>query len=569
MENKNIHIKPDEERAGGYVSKLYFDNGQFVDINKGDIVVFVGPNNVGKSQTLRDIYALCEDKKPSVVVNDIDIVKYSGKIEKMLNQISAITDNGSYKNYSGLGFDISSYAINNPAREKYYGALRLAFVAYLDTRNRLTICDPAQLINRKSAKKHPIQCAAFNSGYREWLSSNFKKAFGYDLIPFTQNGANIPLCIGDAVKFNEEFEDEQIRQETYATILESYNQVQDQGDGVKSFTGILLYLMLDYFSTYLIDEPESFLHPPQANIMGQIIGETLKADQQAFISTHSEDIIKGLIEVAPKRVKIVRITRQEDMNSFAVLNNDSLNKVWNDPLLKYSNIMTSLFHKEVILCESDSDCKIYSIIERNIKLEIGQHSETLFIHCSGKHRMAKIIQALRSLDIKVKVIPDIDVLNDQNVFKNITDAVGIEWENICKEYNIIKSNLHSPKETIDRGAFKIFISNLLDSRSNKDLSDSEIKQIYTELHLESKWDSLKKYGISALPHGDATIAFDSLNKKLKCHGIYIVPVGELECFVKKVGGHGPDWVNRLLEEYPDLNDDVYNEIKKFMREVII
>ena len=258
MENKNIYIKPDEERAGGYVSKLYFDNGQSVDINKGDIVVFVGPNNVGKSQTLRDIYALCEDKKPSVVVNDIDIVKYSGKIEKMLNQISAITDNGSYKNYSGLGFDISSYAINNPAREKYYGALRLAFVAYLDTRNRLTICDPAQLINRKSAKKHPIQCAAFNSVYREWLSSNFKKAFGYDLIPFTQNGANIPLCIGDAVKFNEEFEDEQIRQETYATILESYNQVQDQGDGVKSFTGILLYLMLDYFSTYLIDEPESF-----------------------------------------------------------------------------------------------------------------------------------------------------------------------------------------------------------------------------------------------------------------------------------------------------------------------
>ena len=90
-------------------------------------------------------------------------------MKRCLNQISAITDNGSYKNYSGLGFDISSYAINNPAREKYYGALCLAFVAYLDTRNRLTICDPAQLINRKSAKKHPIQCAAFNSVYREWL----------------------------------------------------------------------------------------------------------------------------------------------------------------------------------------------------------------------------------------------------------------------------------------------------------------------------------------------------------------------------------------------------------------
>jgi len=37
---------------GGYISKLIFNNGQIVDINENDIVVFVGPNNVGKSQSL-------------------------------------------------------------------------------------------------------------------------------------------------------------------------------------------------------------------------------------------------------------------------------------------------------------------------------------------------------------------------------------------------------------------------------------------------------------------------------------------------------------------------------------
>ena len=68
-------------------------------------------------------------------------------------------------------------------------------------------------------------------------------------------------------------------------------------------TGILLYLMLDYYSIFLIDEPESFLHPPQANIMGRIIGETLSDNQQAFISTHSEEIIKGLLEVCPESEK--------------------------------------------------------------------------------------------------------------------------------------------------------------------------------------------------------------------------------------------------------------------------
>ena len=111
-------------------------------------------------------------------------------------------------------------------------------------------------------------------------------------MPHTLNGSNIPLCIGDAVKFDKDFIDEQERMEEYAAILDTYKQVQEQGDGIKSFTRILLYLMLDYYCTFLIDEPESFLHPPQANIMGRIIGKTLRENQQAFISTHSEEIIK-------------------------------------------------------------------------------------------------------------------------------------------------------------------------------------------------------------------------------------------------------------------------------------
>lgn len=37
--------------SGGYISKLFFNNGQSVDINKNDIVEFVGPNNSGKSQS--------------------------------------------------------------------------------------------------------------------------------------------------------------------------------------------------------------------------------------------------------------------------------------------------------------------------------------------------------------------------------------------------------------------------------------------------------------------------------------------------------------------------------------
>lgn len=565
MQNTNIDTEAIVEN-GGYISKLLLNNGKEIDINKNDIVIFVGPNNAGKSQALKDIYEICETKKPSIVVKDIKIVKHTGDIKVLLEDISIVNDHGTYKNYEGLGYSFSSHSISGYSRDKYYGSVRPLFVAYLNTLNRLTISNPANLISRKAAKKNPIHYVAFDRTYREWLSENFKQAFSKELIPHTLNGSNIPLCIGDAVKFDKNFIDEQERMEEYAAILDTYKQVQEQGDGIKSFTGILLYLMLDYYCTFLIDEPESFLHPPQATIMGRIIGKTLRENQQAFISTHSEEIIKGLLDVCPERVKIVRITREEDVNEFSVLENEKFNEVWNDPLLKYSNIMTSLFHKNVILCESDSDCKFYSIIENHIKQLEGTYSETLFIHCGGKHRMAKTVMALKALNVNVKLVPDIDVMNDEKVFKGIVEAFGVEWTSIQKAYNTVVSNLHSPREEIKRNDAKTNINRVLDGSTNKVLSKGEIKSIRESIATISKWDNIKKAGCASLPAGNATVSFKKMNGILRTVGIYMVPVGELECFVKEVGGHGPEWANTVLETYPDLDNEVYDEVKKFVKQ---
>ena len=298
--------------------------------------------------------------------------------------------------------------------------------------------------------------------------------------------------------------------------------------------------------------------------MGQIIGQTLSDQQQAFISTHSEEIIKGLLEVCPDRVKIVRITREDDTNRFSILKNAEFEQVWNDPLLKYSNIMASLFHKSVVLCESDSDCKMYSIIESHIKQKQNKYSETLFIHCGGKHRMAKIITALRSLNIEVKLIADIDVLNDETVFRGIVESFGIDYNSIQTDYNNIVSNLHSSKEKVNRISTKVTINQILESSKLTDLSKKEIGEIQESVSTISKWKAIKTSGISAIPAGNATASFNKIDKLLKDKGAYIVPVGELECFIREIGGHGPEWVNAVLEKHPNLDDDVYNTISEFV-----
>ncbi len=558
--------------ADNYISCIKFNNNELLHVNKNDIVVFVGPNNVGKSQALKDIFQLTYEKGNTTVINDIKLRKGLSNICEELSELDDYTlDERGHKVFNTLGSDVvvSREYDSYYGSTKEYGIFRDIFVANLSTENRLSICYPANNISRKSRKTNPIHYAAFNGKSRKWLSDNFKKAFGEELTPNTNYGNIIPLCIGPNIRFDMEFDDEQSRQEEYARILSEYKQVQDQGDGIKSFTGILLYLMVEYYHTFLIDEPESFLHPPQANIMGRVIGESLSDNQQAFISTHSEEIVKGLLSVCPERLKIVRISRNGDYNSFAILKNENISSIWNDSLLKYSNIMQSLFHKNVVICESDSDCKFYSIIDDELKRQDEQFSETLFIHCNGKHRIAKVAKALLSLDVDVKVITDIDIYNSKELIKELIEVFGIQWDDISSYFNSFTCNLHSEKEQIRRDEAKKIINDVIEKRKDANLSSAEIKEIQKVIKVESKWDRIKDGGISAIPSGDATAAYKKLDNLLKEKGIFVVNVGVLEGFVKEIGGHGPEWVNNVLETYPDLEDDVYNEAKLFVRELAL
>lgn len=94
------------EKAGGYVSKLVFNDGESVEIKKNDIVLFVGPNNAGKSQSLKDIYDLSRTRCPTTVVSDIDIHKYSGSLKHTLNHISTGQNQGKYTQYQVMGGDV-------------------------------------------------------------------------------------------------------------------------------------------------------------------------------------------------------------------------------------------------------------------------------------------------------------------------------------------------------------------------------------------------------------------------------------------------------------------------------
>jgi predicted ATPase len=65
---------------------------------------------------------------------------------------------------------------------------------------------------------------------------------------------------------------------------------------MKSFLGLLLNILVSSYLFVFVDESEAFLHPPQARLLGRMLGEDKGAHNQVFIATHDSDVLTGLLD---------------------------------------------------------------------------------------------------------------------------------------------------------------------------------------------------------------------------------------------------------------------------------
>lgn len=553
-----------------FVKSITFNDSAAIIMEPGDIIVIVGANNCGKSQSLVDIQNCIRDTNPGVVVKKVEIncpdklADYSAYFEDRFNTQM----NGGNTFYTGVGFRVASWTFGSAGAKNGLRDVSGVFVRRLSTSERLSICNPPDSVNVDDTPAHPIHLLARDPAFRKKVTRRFKEAFGCELIPDVMFGRTVPLrCVDDVPNMTgRESEDEISRQEEFYKKLRKFPELDKQGDGMRGFAGVLLNLIMDYVRVFLIDEPESFLHPPQARMMGNLIGEVIGDKQQVFIATHSEEIIRGLIQACPDRVKVVRLNRVDNKNYAATLDSKAFANVWGDPILRYSNIMAGMFHTKTVVCESDSDCQFYSAIDAHLKQKEGRHPEALYVYSGGKSRFAVVARALRALKIDYKIVGDIDLLNDEEYFKGLVDAIGLPWEDIEADYARLASNLRVPRDKIVRAEAKSLINKIIDGGSEIHLSRKEIVGVKEVVKIETKWDLLKHGGISVIPPGEPTQSWKTLNSKLMSHGLYLLPVGELENFVKDVGGlHGPGWVTKVLSDYQDLDDSVYSQVSEFVR----
>ena len=356
---------------------------------------------------------------------------------------------------------------------------------------------------------------------------------------------------------------------SYLEKLRPLPLLEAQGDGMRSFSGILFDVFTTIKTVTMIDEPEAFLHPPQARLLGRMLVKNKPNDRQLFISTHSEDFLKGLLDADSDNVKIVRINREGNTNKIKTLNNEDVKNLWKNSILRYSNILSGLFHSKVVICESDTDCRFYQAILN--ALYEGQNKvspDILFTHCGGKERFKAVVPALKALDVKTVVVADFDVLDKEVTFKTICERMGIEWDNVKSKWKTIFDIVEKQSTQIETEDVKREIKAILDGITTPQLSDDDIEAIKSKLKASSAWSKVKKQGRSYFS-GSVQADLDNLMNTCKGKGLHIVPIGELECFCKSLASnstHGTKWLNLVLGK--DLaNEPELEEARKFVKEI--
>lgn len=528
------------------------------------VTLIVGPNNVGKSAILRGVEQdLAHEPNHPVTPGPVAQVSVSLDAESFLSERE-----GRYRlvapgNYQYGSFHQPTYlfegAQNIPvsemagrlSRTNRFGSLANVFLRVMGPEGRggslggqnvPDLMNPGQALNAMQKLWGDRELEAKISEY-------MRKAFGYPVTVNRNAGINVYLHMGSvdtpAPSLGEK--------SPYLEEVMKLPQVVEQGSGIQAFMGTLLELAANRYDIVLLDEPETFLHPPQAKLLGEVVAEMSRdGGPQIIVATHSDDFVQGVLNASRDQsdVVIARITRPtSSSNHVAQITRDVVKELYSDPLLRFSNIMDGIFYKGVVLCEAESDCTYYSAVLGNAEEKSGlASSDLLFTQCGGKDRFTKAHAALAAAGVPTAIVADVDVLSNEQKFKDLFTSLGGDFTVLQASYNVLVSSIRNLKVEPVVAEAKMKIEQILTGASGKNLSKDLSDQINAAVRHESGWKLVKRNGKGGVDKGDPTAAFEAIVAACAERGLFIVEVGELERFHPTISGNKQEWLRKVLED---------------------
>lgn len=121
-----------------------------------------------------------------------------------------------------------------------------------------------------------------------WINERVQGAFATQLILDREAFSEVEFRLGN-------LKDLPANDSERRHAIRSLPRLDEQGDGIRSFGGALVALACTSRPIIMIDEPEAFLHPPQAYLMGRAIAQWKNEGAQIFVATHSAEVLQGMV----------------------------------------------------------------------------------------------------------------------------------------------------------------------------------------------------------------------------------------------------------------------------------
>jgi len=310
------------------------------------------------------------------------------------------------------------------------------------------------------------------------------------------------------------------------------------------------------------------LHPTQSRRLGRILAESAKKlKRQIIIATHSSEIIQGELSSAGK-VSVCRITRIKNKNHASLFKSKQLKDLWSKPLLQSSGAIDGVFHKGVVICEADADCRFYESLLRK-KEENGDFSRPVdlhFIHGGGKGEISTLVKSYRALNVNCTAVSDFDILRNKNEFKKLFEILGGDFSDIETKYKSAVSALDDLKRLMKIEDFAKEMRVIIDKIESADKISVAYKKVISKyLSESSEWSVAKKFGIRKLKGGTYKDC-EHILKSCKSVGFFIIPYGELESWWNAGPADKSDWIIEALKE---LSKDIstFKDASSFLGEI--
>lgn len=504
------------------IKTLHPKVGNPVEIPTKGVTCIVGRNNVGKTRLLNDIMNLITRRGTQpIVISHVEVEK----TENLQSEdLEAWLEENHYYRTDRLGQERTyqtSYGSNLtlPMFHQHWiqadPALDAAvnFVAwYSPAGHNINIATQAATSNPElSGAPSNMQKLWIDGSLERKLSDLAYETFGVRLLMDRVTLPGGMLRVGQVDIPRPGYNDSTVE---YYQAISDLPYLNEQGEGMKSFLGLALEVMEGPAQLLLVDEPEAFLHPGQARALGRWLAkEAAKNDKQIILATHDRDIVVGLLDGgAEAGVSIVRVERKEGGGGLMPLTSAQVATLWDDPVMRYSNVLQGLFHARVVICEGDADCRFYAAVFDHLMSESDSqaiYDDTLFVPSAGKGGVSKFAESLTAIGVEATAIIDFDGLFVKKQLLSIVHAVGGSL---------------SLEALADLQRFYDFFNTLDDAKKK----------------------ALQKQGVSGVDPGRPTVAVQNLIAALAEQRVLVVESGEMEDLDKSCAGDSSVWVNAML-----------------------